>query len=76
MIDWDAVTGTFEGKGVAYSAYLEPTSGSEHYLVQMQNLYENLTGSTQFRNRASHPSRERQPEPVDPEPVDSKEEYR
>ena len=36
--DWDAVTGSFSGEEIAYSAYLNPEGSSEQYLVQMQNI--------------------------------------
>ena len=63
MIDWDAVAGSFSGEEIAYSAYLNPEGSSEHYLLQMHDPYENLTGSTNFRTRVPHPSRSTCSEP-------------
>ena len=63
-IDWDAAAGSFSGEEIAYSAYLNPEGSSEQYLVQMQDIHENLTGSMNFRSRSPHPSRSSEPEHV------------
>ena len=65
-IDWDAAAGSFSGEEIAYSAYLNPEESSEQYLVQseMRDIYENLTGSMNFRSRSPHPSRSSEPEHV------------